>query len=112
MADLPNPAEAITINNFRPGIRGHPPLCPWSLWVTLFHVALIGGLAELARRSRVSSVWSEELGARRPSTYAAGELGVRLDVPYRSVTDRERSIVLGGQPVRQPVTRSVVPYPT
>jgi len=28
-------------------------------------------------------------GGRRLSMYAAGELGVRLDVPYRSLTDRE-----------------------
>src|SRR5689334_9095723 len=45
-------------------------------------------------------------GGRRLSMYAAGELGVRLDVPYRSLTDRERRIVLQGQPVRQHVTVS------
>jgi excinuclease ABC subunit A len=45
-------------------------------------------------------------GGRRLSMYAAGELGVRLDVPYRSLTDRERRIVLRGQPVRQKVTLS------
>jgi excinuclease ABC subunit A len=45
-------------------------------------------------------------GGRRLSMYAAGELGVRLDVPYRSLTDRERRIVLRGQPVRQQVTLS------
>jgi excinuclease ABC subunit A len=43
-------------------------------------------------------------GGRRLSMYAAGELGVRLDVPYRSLTDRERDIVLDGEPVRQQVT--------
>src|SRR5882672_407892 len=43
-------------------------------------------------------------GGRRLSMYAAGELGVRLDVPYRSLTDRERDIVLHGEPVRRPVT--------
>ena len=43
-------------------------------------------------------------GGRRLSMYAAGELGVRLDVPYRSLTDREREIVLHGEPVRQQVT--------
>ncbi len=43
-------------------------------------------------------------GGRRLSMYAAGELGVRLDVPYRSLTDRERDIVLHGGPVRQQVT--------
>jgi excinuclease ABC subunit A len=36
--------------------------------------------------------------------YAAGELGVRLDVPYRSLTDQERDIVLHGEPVKQQVT--------
>ena len=43
-------------------------------------------------------------GGRRLSMYAAGELGVRLDVPYRSLTDHERDIVLRGEPVRQQVT--------
>ena len=43
-------------------------------------------------------------GGRRLSMYAAGELGVRLDVPYRSLTDQERDIVLRGEPVRQQVT--------
>ena len=32
-------------------------------------------------------------GGRRLSMYAAGELGVRLDVPYQSLTERERDIV-------------------
>src|SRR6516164_8294559 len=45
-------------------------------------------------------------GGRRLSMYAAGELGVRLDVPYRSLTDRERDIVLHGEPVRRQVTLS------
>src|SRR5689334_7145656 len=43
-------------------------------------------------------------GGRRLSMYAAGELGVRLDVPYQSLTTREREIVLHGKAVRQPVT--------
>jgi excinuclease ABC subunit A len=43
-------------------------------------------------------------GGRRLSMYAARELGVRLDVPYRSLTEHERDIVLHGPPVRQPVT--------
>src|ERR1700730_9704945 len=43
-------------------------------------------------------------GGRRLSMYAAGELGVRLDVPYRSLTSRERDIVLHGEPVRRQVT--------
>src|ERR1700749_1395315 len=43
-------------------------------------------------------------GGRRLSMYAAGELGVRLDVPYRSLTDHERDIVLHGQPVQRAVT--------
>jgi excinuclease ABC subunit A len=45
-------------------------------------------------------------GGRRLSMYAAGELGVRLDVPYRSLTDRERDIVLHGEPVKREVTLS------
>jgi len=43
-------------------------------------------------------------GGRRLSMYAAGQLGVRLDVPYRSLTDRERGIVLHGEPVKRQVT--------
>jgi excinuclease ABC subunit A len=45
-------------------------------------------------------------GGRRLSMYAAGQLGVRLDVPYRSLTARERDIVLHGEQVRQQVTLS------
>jgi excinuclease ABC subunit A len=45
-------------------------------------------------------------GGRRLSMYAAGQLGVRLDVPYRSLTDHERDIVLHGAPVQQKVTLS------
>jgi excinuclease ABC subunit A len=45
--------------------------------------------------------WSS--GGRRLSMYAAGELGVRLDVPYRALTSRERDIVLHGEPVRRQV---------
>jgi excinuclease ABC subunit A len=43
-------------------------------------------------------------GGRRLSMYAAGELGVRLDVPYQELTDRERDIVLHGEPVQRQVT--------
>jgi excinuclease ABC subunit A len=43
-------------------------------------------------------------GGRRLSMYAAGELGVRLDVPYKSLTDREKDIVLRGEPVKRQVT--------
>src|SRR6516162_921354 len=45
-------------------------------------------------------------GGRRLSMYAAGQLGVRLDVPYQSLTERERDIVLHGEPARQQVTLS------
>jgi excinuclease ABC subunit A len=43
-------------------------------------------------------------GGRRLSMYAAGEQGVRLNVPYRSLTKRERDIVLHGKPVQRRVT--------
>src|SRR5258708_3447398 len=43
-------------------------------------------------------------GGRRLSMYAAGELGVRLDVPYKSLTEREQDIVLHGPAVQQLVT--------
>src|SRR5579859_8097539 len=45
-------------------------------------------------------------GGRRLSMYVAGQLGVRLDVPYRSLTDSERDIVLHGEPVQRQVTLS------
>ena len=45
-------------------------------------------------------------GGRRLSMYAARQLGVRLDVPYRSLTSRERGIVLHGEPVKRQVTLS------
>jgi excinuclease ABC subunit A len=43
-------------------------------------------------------------GGRRLSMYAASELGVRLDVPYRALTDHERDIALHGEPVQERVT--------
>jgi excinuclease ABC subunit A len=43
-------------------------------------------------------------GGRRLSIYAAGEQGVRLNIPYRSLTKRERNIVLHGPPVQRQVT--------
>jgi excinuclease ABC subunit A len=45
-------------------------------------------------------------GGRRLSMYAAGEQGVRLDVPYRELTEHERDIVLHGPPVKRQVTLS------
>jgi excinuclease ABC subunit A len=42
-------------------------------------------------------------GGRRLYQYAARELGVRLDVPWRSLTEGERDIVLHGKPVQRPV---------
>jgi excinuclease ABC subunit A len=45
-------------------------------------------------------------GGRRLSMYAAGELGVRLDVPYKELTDREKDIVMYGEPVKRQVTLS------
>ena len=46
------------------------------------------------------------VGGRRLSMYAAGELGVRLDVPYRELTRKEKDFVLHGEPVKQQVTVS------
>ena len=43
-------------------------------------------------------------GSRRLFAYAAGELGVRLDVPYRKLTRRERQIVLHGERVERRVS--------
>jgi excinuclease ABC subunit A len=43
-------------------------------------------------------------GGRRLSMYAAGEQGVRLNVPFRSLTKRERDVVLFGPAVQRQVT--------
>jgi excinuclease ABC subunit A len=45
-------------------------------------------------------------GGRRLSMYAAGEQGVRLDVPYQDLTEHERDIVLHGAPVQRQVALS------
>ena len=42
-------------------------------------------------------------GGRRLSRYAAAELGVRLDVPWRELSARERRIVMQGKPVHKQV---------
>jgi excinuclease ABC subunit A len=42
-------------------------------------------------------------GGRRLYQYAARELGVRLDVPWRSLTPGERDIVLHGEPAQRQV---------
>jgi excinuclease ABC subunit A len=42
-------------------------------------------------------------GARRLYQYAARELGVRLDVPWKDLTGHERDIVLHGEPVQRRV---------
>jgi excinuclease ABC subunit A len=46
------------------------------------------------------------VGGRRLSMYAAGELGVRLDVPYKRLTRKEKNTVLHGEPVKRRVTLS------
>ena len=46
--------------------------------------------------------WSA--GCRRLFAYAAGGLGVRLDIPYRKLNRRERQIVLRGEPAQRRVT--------
>ncbi|WP_250007410.1 excinuclease ABC subunit UvrA [Actinoplanes sp. M2I2] len=46
------------------------------------------------------------VGGRRLSMYAAGELGVRLDVPYGKLSRREKELVMRGEPVKQIVTVS------
>ncbi|GIF75089.1 excinuclease ABC subunit UvrA [Asanoa siamensis] len=46
------------------------------------------------------------VGGRRLSMYAAGELGVRLDVPYRKLTRKEKNFVLHGGPRKQMVVVS------
>ena len=42
-------------------------------------------------------------GGRRLMRYAAGQLGVRLDVPFRELTEQERDIVFHGPPAERQV---------
>jgi excinuclease ABC subunit A len=44
------------------------------------------------------------VGGRRLFRYAAGQLGVRLDVPFRELTAKERDIVFHGGPAEREVT--------
>ncbi|MEV4345925.1 excinuclease ABC subunit UvrA [Actinoplanes sp. NPDC049596] len=46
------------------------------------------------------------VGGRRLSMYAAGELGVRLDIAYSRLSSQEKEQVLHGEPVKQVVTVS------
>ncbi|MFI6071355.1 excinuclease ABC subunit UvrA [Actinoplanes sp. NPDC051343] len=46
------------------------------------------------------------VGGRRLSMYAAGELGVRLDVPFAALSRTEKDQVMYGKPVKQVVTVS------
>ncbi|MBL7259883.1 excinuclease ABC subunit UvrA [Paractinoplanes lichenicola] len=46
------------------------------------------------------------VGGRRLSMFAAGELGVRLDVPYGELSRREKELVMGGEAVKQLVVVS------
>jgi excinuclease ABC subunit A len=61
-------------------------------------------VADPAKTIEDGAVLPWNSGGRRLSMYAARELGVRLDVPYQSLTEHERDIVLHGEPVRQEVT--------
>ena len=58
------------------------------------------------RSIRAGAVLPWTVGTRRLSALVAEQLGVRLDVPYRELTERERAIVLTGEPVRRTVTIS------
>jgi excinuclease ABC subunit A len=61
-------------------------------------------VADPDKTIREGAVLPWNSGGRRLSMYAAGELGVRLDVPYKSLTEQEREIVLHGAPVQRTVT--------
>jgi excinuclease UvrABC ATPase subunit len=67
----------------------------------LDHPVLVGDPGKTIEEGAVLP-WNS--GGRRLSMYAAGEQGVRLNVPYRSLTERERDIVLRGDPVQRRVT--------
>nr|WP_221383049.1 excinuclease ABC subunit UvrA [Actinoplanes polyasparticus] len=59
-----------------------------------------------ARTIAEGAVLPWNVGGRRLSMYAAGELGVRLDVPYGKLSRREKELVMRGEPVKQVVTVS------
>jgi excinuclease ABC subunit A len=50
------------------------------------------------------AVLSWNQGGRRLSRYVAGQLGVPLDRPFRTLTDRQKQIVFAGEPVERQVT--------
>jgi excinuclease ABC subunit A len=71
---------------------------------TRFEVDIDALVPDQGKTIADGAVRSWNVGGRRLSMYAAGELGVRLDVPYAKLTDRERDIVLHGEPVQRRVS--------
>ena len=97
-ARFPHPgAESFAFNSY-----GACPACQ-GLGVR-FEVDVATLVPDPAKTIEEGAVLPWNSGGRRLSMYAARELGVRLDVPYESLTEHERDIVLRGEPVKQHVT--------
>jgi excinuclease ABC subunit A len=73
---------------------------------TRFDVDAAALVPDPAKSIADGAVLPWNVGGRRLSMYAAGELGVRLDVPYAKLTATEKKQVMHGEPVKQQVTVS------
>jgi excinuclease ABC subunit A len=73
---------------------------------TVFDVARATLVPDEDKTIAEGAVLPWNVGGRRLSMFAAGELGVRLDVPYRKLTRKEKDLVMAGEPVKQVVTVS------
>ncbi|MCY1139922.1 excinuclease ABC subunit UvrA [Actinoplanes sp. Pm04-4] len=73
---------------------------------TVFEVDPATLVPDPAKTIAEGAVLPWNVGGRRLSMYAAGELGVRLDVPYGKLSRREKELVMNGEPVKQMVTVS------
>src|SRR6516164_9313744 len=93
----PPSAESFSFNSYG--------ACPACLGLGVRSEVDVGTLvADPGKTIEEGAVLPWNSGGRRLSMYAAGEQGVRLDVPYASLTKREREIVLHGKPVQRRVT--------
>ncbi|MBU2668963.1 hypothetical protein KOI35_36175 [Actinoplanes bogorensis] len=73
---------------------------------TVFEVDPETLVPDPAKTIEEGAVLPWNVGGRRLSMYAAGELGVRLDVPYGKLSKKEKELVMAGEPVKQQVVVS------
>jgi excinuclease ABC subunit A len=90
-------AEAFSFNSY-----GACPACQGI--GRRFEVDVDTLVADPGKTINEGAVLPWNVGSRRLFAYAAGELGVRLDVPYRELARRERQIVMHGEPAQRRVS--------